>query len=285
MDSAAPGTGAVEPRMRGQLTVTEFDYEQAMWGAESTGPGERTIAGYRLSEAVTHLPAEGKVLEIGCGAGRFLRALGRIHPRLERVGTDVSRGALEHLRRLDPGVETRLTTGDRIPADDGEFAGVLAVDVLEHVPDPERLLDEIFRVLRPGGVFHLHVPCEGDPSSLWRWLPGQRGEHALKRRFGGHIQHFTRRGVLEELTGRRFELLRVRHSLHLVGNLADVGAFIYLARANQRGGAATTGDLIGGGGRLVRMVDNLVWAEARLFGRIPAWGLHVSARKGPTPGL
>jgi len=259
--------------------LTEFDYEAATWGAETIGFGQHTIAGLRLSEAAAHLPREGKVLEIGCGAGRFLRALHAYNPSLQLVGTDVSRSALEQLRKIDSGIEVRLTTDDRVPATDGEFDAVLVIDVLEHVPDPPRMLDEIQRVLRPGGIFHLHVPCEGDFSSLWRWLPGQSGERGWKRRFGGHIQRFTRRQMLRQLSSRGYEVLRVRHSLHLLGNVADVGAFASLALANRRGGSVTTGDLIGGGGPLVRMVDGLVWAEARLLGRIPAWGLHVSARK------
>ena len=259
--------------------MTEFDYEQATWGAETIGLGERTIAGLRLAEASAFLPREGKVLEIGCGGGRFLRALRGVRPELELVGTDVSKSAMEHMRRLDPGIEARLTTSDAVPGADGEFAAVLVIDVLEHVTDPARMLDEIHRVLRPGGIFHLHVPCEGDYSCLWRWLPGQGGERGLKRRFGGHIQRFTRRQVLKDVAARDFEILRVRHSLHFVGNVADVGAFARLALANRGGGSVTTGDLIGGGGRLVRLVDNLIWAEARLLGRLPAWGLHVSARK------
>jgi SAM-dependent methyltransferase len=259
--------------------LSEFNYEAATWGAETIGFGEHTIAGLRLAEAAAYLPEQGKILEIGCGAGRFLRALRSVNPRLELVGTDVSRSAMEHLRRIDPGIEVRLTTDDCVPAADGEFAAVLVIDVLEHVTDPGRMLDEIQRVLRPGGIFHLHVPCEGDFSCLWRWLPGQAGEGGLKRRFGGHIQRFTRRSMLKQLSSRGYELLRVRHSLHLMGNVADVGAFACLALANRRGGSVTTGDLIGGGGRLVRMVDKLVWAEARLLGRVPAWGLHVSARK------
>ena len=69
-----------------------------------------------------------------------------------------------------------------LPAADGEFDAVLAMDVLEHVTDPDHTLAEIRRVLAPGGGFHLQVPCEADPRSLWRWLPGQNPQSHHHRR-------------------------------------------------------------------------------------------------------
>ena len=57
-----------------------FDYETARWGEETIRPGERSIAGYRLAEALRFLPERGRVLEVGCGAGRFLRAVARRGP-------------------------------------------------------------------------------------------------------------------------------------------------------------------------------------------------------------
>ncbi len=259
-----------------------FDYESAIWGAETVRPREWTIAGYRLDEVLVHLPRRGRVLEVGCGAGRFLRALHRERSELELVGADVSRHALTILSEASPDIESRLVEGDALPAAPGEFDLVLAMDVLEHVSDPDRMLAEIRRVLTPEGLFHLHVPCEADPRSLWRWLPGQSGERGLKRRFGGHIQLFRRDEILRRLRASGFEVVRVRNSLHVLGNLADVMLFIGLAFANQRrpaGSLTTTGDVIARKSPVLRAVDALLCWEARLLGRIPSWSIHVTARK------
>lgn len=262
--------------------VGGFDYESAHWGADSLRAGERSIAGFRLSEILAGLPRRGPVLEVGCGAGRYLRALRELRPELELVGCDLSRGALARLAALAPEIERRTVEGPRLPAGDGEFRAVLMLDVLEHVETPAEFLDEAYRALAPGGGLHLHVPCERDPLCVWRWLPGQAGDRGLKRRFGGHVQRF-RRGEIPELLARAgFEVTRLRNSLHVLGNLADVAAFVRLALARRAGRAAeTTGDLIASGGGFVRAVDALLYAEARLLSRLPSWSLHVWARKPP----
>ena len=269
-----------------------FDYEAARWGEETIHPGERSIAGYRLAEALRFLPERGRVLEVGCGAGRFLRAVRAARPGLVLVGADVSRSALAMLASIASDIETRLATPYALPARDGEFDAVLLLDVLEHLEDPAGMLAEIRRVLVPGGVLHAHVPCEGDLRSLWRWLPGQRGAGAWKRRFGGHVQRFRRHELLALIEAAGFEILRVRGSLHLIGNIADVAVFAALALAeSSRSARASTGQILAAArapgqraaarlaAALVRGVDALLWAEAKLLGRVPSWAVHVSGRK------
>jgi tRNA G46 methylase TrmB len=70
--------------------AAEFDYESVVWGEEALVPGERTIAGYRLGEVLWGLPHGGRVMELGCGGGRFLRGIAAARPALRLVGIDLS---------------------------------------------------------------------------------------------------------------------------------------------------------------------------------------------------
>lgn len=98
------------------------------------------MAAYALCEPF--LPA-GRVLDLGCGVGHSFHLLA---PR-ESVGVDMDEAALAGQDR-----ETVVADMRDLPIPDGSFASVLAVQSIEHVPDPERGVAEAARVLEPGGV-------------------------------------------------------------------------------------------------------------------------------------
>ena len=101
---------------------------------------QRHVAAYRLCAPL--LPA-GRVLDLGCGAGHSWRELA---PR-ETVGVDLDAAALAGQAR-----GTHVADMRALPFADASFAGVLAVQSIEHVPNPERVVAEARRVLAPGGV-------------------------------------------------------------------------------------------------------------------------------------
>ena len=101
---------------------------------------QRHVAAYGL--AAPFLP-DGRVLDLGCGVGHSYHLLA---PR-QTIGVDIDPGALEGQKR-----ETRVADMRELPFPDGEFPSVLSVQSLEHVPDPDRVLVEVGRVLVPGGT-------------------------------------------------------------------------------------------------------------------------------------
>ena len=107
---------------------------------------QRHVAAYALADGF--LPA-GKLLDLGCGIGHSYHLLA---PR-ETVGVDISPEALEGQER-----ETIVADMRELPFGDGEFASVLSVQSLEHVPDPERVVAEVARVLGGDGVAMFVTP-------------------------------------------------------------------------------------------------------------------------------
>ena len=101
---------------------------------------ERHVAAYA---AAAELLPPGRVLDLGCGVGHSYSLLA---PR-ETVGVDIAADALSGQER-----ETVVADMRELPFDDASFASVLSVQSIEHVPDPERVLAEVRRVLEPGGV-------------------------------------------------------------------------------------------------------------------------------------
>jgi 2-polyprenyl-6-hydroxyphenyl methylase/3-demethylubiquinone-9 3-methyltransferase len=97
------------------------------------------------------------VLDIGCGAGFLSNHLAGLGHRV--TGIDASGESLEVAARHDPTRTVRYDHGDALalPYADRAFDVVCAMDFLEHVEDPDRVIGEAARVLRPGGLFFFHT--------------------------------------------------------------------------------------------------------------------------------
>ena len=98
-----------------------------------------------------------RVLDIGCGAGFLTNVLARDGHQV--TGLDSSPTSLVVAGAHDETHSVRYVTGDALslPFADGEFDVVCAMDFLEHVEDPARVVAEASRVLAPGGLFFFHT--------------------------------------------------------------------------------------------------------------------------------
>lgn len=111
---------------------------------------------YRRLVQMPFFSFEGKLLDVGCGMGGVFGTLPE-HPRQERFGVDFSEVALEIVRSRSTGT---FLKGDvrSMPFNDRFFDRVLCTETLEHVDDPERVIAEMARVLKPGGKLLITVP-------------------------------------------------------------------------------------------------------------------------------
>lgn len=147
-----------------------------------------------------------RVLDLGCGAGRFVAALRSAGA--DPVGVEIAEAALERARRVAPGADLRLVEEDgSLPLEHRSVDLVWCSEVLEHVGDVAHVLLEARRVLRPGGRLLATVPYHGRV---------QAAAIALTRfeahfdPLGQHLRFFTRRSLVETLRHAGFEPVSVR---------------------------------------------------------------------------
>ena len=112
------------------------------------GPVVQALA----DDYIPRLAAAGDVMDLGCGTGNSVEQFRNVRPDVRWVGVDIERSPeVASRRRTD--AEFVSFDGVRLPFDDGSFGAVYCKQALEHVREPEPLLREVARVLRPGGLF------------------------------------------------------------------------------------------------------------------------------------
>ncbi len=161
-----------------------------------------TETSFRLQVAAARAclpPTPGRILDLGCGSGALAEAMGVFDGSL--VGADLSPGMLREARRRDLAVV--LSKAGRLPFGDGRFDAVLVLGLLEYLPEPERVIREIARVLAPGGVVVLTWPNSRAPARLWmRLFPGRFDQNLARR--------LPRRRVEEQVRSAGLAAARVR---------------------------------------------------------------------------
>ena len=138
------------------------------------------------------------VLDVGCGEGVLTHKWAdRIAPG-RVVGLDLEDPVIqaEWTKRRAENLEYRVMKAENLPFADDEFELAAAIEVLEHVPDPEHTVAEMVRVARGG---HLLVSVPREP--LWRGLNMARG--AYLKDLGntpGHLNHWSKRAFVRLLS-------------------------------------------------------------------------------------
>jgi len=96
------------------------------------------------------------VVDLGCGGGLVTNALARLEGYSKLVGVDLSKAGLSYARSKAPNgtvPEFRLASMYETGLEDASFDVVIMSDVLEHLTDLPMMLKEVYRLLRPGGLF------------------------------------------------------------------------------------------------------------------------------------
>jgi SAM-dependent methyltransferase len=142
-----------------------------------------------------------RVLDFGCGAGRFLAGLPNA------VGVEIAEPAAERARSNVPGADVRLIEPDgSLPLGHGEIDLVWCSEVLEHIADVGHALLEMRRVLKPDGRVLITVPYHG------RFQAAGIALTRFEKHFdplGQHLRFFTRASLEATLEHAGFTRVRV----------------------------------------------------------------------------
>ena len=158
---------------------------------EQTDPDR--FYGALAADSVTQLsrygPLGGRlVLDVGGGPGYFAAAFtgaGARYVRLEPDAGDLASGAAGE----DTAVGALRASGMELPIRTASVDVCYSSNVLEHVPDPPRMLDEMVRVTRPGGLIYASFtpwwsPWGGHETAPWHYLGGEYAVRRYQRRTG-----------------------------------------------------------------------------------------------------
>jgi SAM-dependent methyltransferase len=136
------------------------------------------------------------ILDLGCGTGAVLQEL---QSWSDPVGLDFSARALEFCRsRKMPSL--LKGRGEALPITTNSMAGIVALDVFEHIEDHAAAFAEANRILAPGGILVLSVPAF---RSLW-------GPHDVALH---HFRRYTAREIRAQLEAAGFEIERLSYSV------------------------------------------------------------------------
>jgi len=119
------------------------------------------------------LSPQSKLVELGCGQGPLLRHLARekLLPEENIYGMDQSGTAVDFLKRALP--NAHVETGDiyRLPYPKDSFDVCLLMETIEHLEEPGPALEQIIKVLKPGGTLLVSYPNFARPDwRIFRWL-------------------------------------------------------------------------------------------------------------------
>ena len=123
----------------------------------------------------------GRVLDVGCGVGQVVARV--TEAGFEAYGVDVSEPNIERAKKFCP--KCQLYDGKKLPFQDRFFATVGALNVLEHVDEPEKFISEIVRVTEQGGKIVISSP------NFFRVF-GFRDYHPKMRGIGNKLSNWKR---------------------------------------------------------------------------------------------
>lgn len=147
---------------------------------------------------------KGRILDLGCGTGYGTKILsGKSN---EIYGIDVSQKAIDYAKKVYPGPQYTCCSAEKLPFEDNYFDAITAFEVIEHVQNPEKALDEVYRVLKKEGNLFISTPNPRRLDKKIKHLLFRKPYPEKVRPNIYHIKEFYYDEFLNLLKGRKLEI-------------------------------------------------------------------------------
>ena len=202
-------------RARGQRALErQLEYQEAKASSLGLGQDELVRSNFlrcqvvrQRLERIKPIPEDARVLEVGSGAHGLIFGFGT------RFGVGIDPLAVDY-KRLFPSLQNRAPTvaaiGEELPLPDASFDVVLSDNVIDHAERPIKILDELVRVLRPGGLLYFTVNIHHPIYELASKAHGAWNALGLKLElsaFADHTVHLSKKRISEAFTHLPLEIV------------------------------------------------------------------------------
>ena len=135
------------------------------------------------------------VLEIGCGTGYVLKGLQDNFANYQLVGSEIHLEGLKFAKERLPNVAFVQLDATKMPFEN-EYNAIGAFDVLEHIEEDEKVMQEVYKVLKPNGLFFISVP-----QHQWMW--------SINDDIAYHKRRYSRAEMEQKLINNGFEIIYI----------------------------------------------------------------------------
>ena len=167
-----------------------------------------------------------RILDVGCGDGNFTVLIAKACKAKEVYGIEISEKGVELARKNGIKCYQLDVDAEDFPFEDNFFDAVTALELIKHLFDPDHFLEEVYRVLKPEGIFVLSTPNLASfhnriallfgyqPPAIPVSLTNSVGHFVTNAKGAApdHIRFFTLRSLKELLKIHKFKILEVKGS-------------------------------------------------------------------------
>lgn len=185
--------------------------------------GKRSVERYFTSVVKRYISGDDTVLDLGCGPGSFLSIVAGISQTI--VGADITPNFIDECnglieQRKLPNASAVLIKPGSLPFADESFDRIIMIDTIHHLEDAAGTMDEVYRILRKGGLLLVFEPNKYNPL-LYLMCCLDKNEHGLLKL--GTISKYR------SMIGSRYEMVAEEYNGLLIGpegrlslSLADI---------------------------------------------------------------